>query len=175
MCQWKARCVPEQHVWKAVTYLSTLMSSVLFCGRSPRICQTGVIVSLQRRTPTGSHNAPPMRRDFHKLWQKSHLYHKNDTLFFQTLYKVWDVGRESGKYHLLLMLLSTFGASLASTALRHCITIRWLSVGSATDGILLKTDFAFELPDIPDRKVPPLAPNAVLASLCTIALLVDVD
>lgn len=51
------------------------------------------------------------------------------------------------------MLLSTFGASLASTALRHCITIRWLSVGSATDGILLKTDFAFELPDILDRKV----------------------
>lgn len=49
------------------------------------------------------------------------------------------------------MLLSTFGASLASTTLRHCITIRWLSVGSATDGILLKTDFAFELSDIPDR------------------------
>lgn len=50
------------------------------------------------------------------------------------------------------MLLRTFGAPLASTALRHCITIRWLSVGSATDGILLKTDFAFELPDIPDRE-----------------------
>lgn len=73
------------------------------------------------------------------------------------------------------MLLSTFGASLASTALRHCITIRWLSVGSATDGILLKTDFAFELTDIPDQKVPFLTLNAVVASLCTTTLLEDVD
>lgn len=62
-----------------------------------------------------------------------------------TRHKVCDAGKESGKYHLLLMLLSTFGASLASAALRHCITIRWLRVASATDGILLKTDFAFEL------------------------------
>lgn len=73
------------------------------------------------------------------------------------------------------MLLSTFGASLSSTALRHCITIRWLSAGSATDGILLKTDFAFELRDIPDRKVPFLALNAAVASLCIITLLEDVD
>lgn len=79
------------------------------------------------------------------------------TLFFltNTRESFGIAGKESGKYHLLLMLLRTFGASLASTALRHCITIRWLSVGSATDGILLKTDFAFELPDIPDRKVSP--------------------
>lgn len=73
------------------------------------------------------------------------------------------------------MLLSTFGASLASTALRHCITIRWLSVGSATDGILLKTDFVFELPVIPDRKVSSLAFNALVASLSLITLPEDVD
>lgn len=59
------------------------------------------------------------------------------------------------------MLLSTFGASLDSTALRHCITIRWLSVGSASDGILLKTDFAFELQDIPDpESVTPAFPRS---------------
>lgn len=107
--------------------------------------------------------------------KKSNSYHKNDTFLTNTLEKVWDAGKESGKYHLLLMLLSTFGASLASTALRHCITIRWLSVGSATDGILLKTDFIFELPDIPDRKVPSLAYNALVASLGVITLLEDVD
>lgn len=73
------------------------------------------------------------------------------------------------------MLLRTFGASLASTALRHRITIRWLSVGSATDGILLKTDFAFELPDISDRKVSSLALNALIASLSVITPLGDAD
>lgn len=79
------------------------------------------------------------------------------------------------RHHLLLMLLSTFGASLASTALRHCITIRWLSVGSVTDGILLKTDFAFELPDIPDRKVSSVTSRSVVASLGVITLPEDVD
>lgn len=57
------------------------------------------------------------------------------------------------------MSLRTFGASLASAALRHCITIRRQSVGSATDGILLKTDFAFELRRIhhppPPTPLPP--------------------
>lgn len=50
------------------------------------------------------------------------------------------------------MSLGTFGAALASTALRHCVTIGWRSVGCATDGILLKTDFAFELPRVPNSK-----------------------
>ena len=77
------------------------------------------------------------------MTKKSNLYHKNDTFLYKLSRKFWAAGKESDKYHLLLMLLRTFGASLASTALRHCITIRWLSVGSATDGILLKTDFAF--------------------------------
>lgn len=95
-----------------------------------------------------------------KLWPKeSPLYRKNDTFFFllplllaNTPEKFCDAGKKSDKYHLLLMSLRTFGASLASAALRHCITIRWLSVGSATDGILLKTDFAFELAHVPRQK-----------------------
>lgn len=89
------------------------------------ICQIGCYCLFCRRTPTGSNNAPPMRRDLHKLWQKSHLYHKNDTFSYKHSRKFWDAGKESGKYHLLLMLLRTFEASLASAALRHCITIRW--------------------------------------------------
>lgn len=97
------------------------------------------------------------------------------TLFLHTLLKVWVAGKESDKYHLLLMLLSTFGASLASTAPRHCITITRLSVRSATDGILLKTGFAFELPYIPDRKVSDLALDSVVASFGVITPLEDVD
>lgn len=54
-------------------------------------------------------------------------------------------GIETGKYHLLLMLLNSTFVAHASIALRHWITIRWLSDHSATHGILLKTDFAFEL------------------------------
>lgn len=85
-----------------------------------------------------------MRRDFQKTTtKKSNLYHENDTFSYKHPRKFGDAGKKSDKYHLLLMSLRTFGAPLASTALRHCITIRWLSVGSAADGILLKTDFAF--------------------------------
>lgn len=73
------------------------------------------------------------------------------------------------------MSLRTFGAPLASTALRHCITIRWLSVGSAADGILLKTDFAFELLDIPDREVSFLTLYTSIASESVITPLDDLD
>lgn len=60
-------------------------------------------------------------------------------------------------------MLVHLGLHFTSTAHRHCVTISWLSVGRATDGILLKTDFIFELPDIPDRKVSFLSLNAVVA------------
>lgn len=66
------------------------------------------------------------------------------------------------------MSLRTFEASLASAALRHCITIRRLSVGNATDGILLKTDFAFELRRIhppTEKYIDTLARDAAIACL----------
>lgn len=150
------------------------MSSCLCCV-SPRMCQMGGIGSLQ--PPTGSNNAPHMRHDFNKRWPKKVFFHGNVTSLTNTLEKVWDAGKESGKYHLLLMLLSTFGVSLGSTALRHCITIRWLSVGSATDGIWLKTSLIFELPNTPERKVYHswLLTLWSLYSLRVITLLEDVD
>lgn len=118
----------------------------LFCFvREVRACVRWALLSLCTRVPTGSNNAPSMRRDFHKLWPKSKLDNKYYTFSCKHCEKFSGAGKKSDKYHLLLMSLRTFGASLGSTALRHCITIRRLSVGSATDGILLKTDFAFEL------------------------------
>lgn len=161
MCPGRRQTVSPNHkVRMASSYLKHFDEQLLFLGgggvcfvREVHGCVRLVLLSLCRRTPPGSNNAPPMRRDFHKLWQKSKLYHKNDAFSCKHSGKFCDAGKKSDKYHLLLMSLRTFGASLASTALRHCITIRWLSVGSATDGILRKTDFAFELLDIPDRKV----------------------
>lgn len=48
-------------------------------------------------------------------WDQRVIYIARITLFIHThkLHKVWDADTESSKYHLLLMLLSTFGASLA--------------------------------------------------------------
>lgn len=147
--------------WHPVTF-NTLMSSFFCCwAREVRGCVRLALLSLCRRTPTGSNNAPPMLRDFNKTMTKRKSFIPQERHFFfrllplllaNTPEKFCDAGKKSDKYHLLLMSLRTFGASLASAALRHCITIRWLSVGSATDGILLKTDFAFELAHIPRQK-----------------------
>lgn len=111
-------------------------------------------LSPRRRAPTGSQkathtqkkkNAPPMRRDFHKLWPiKSQLYLRNNTFSRNHSPNFCDAGKKSEKYHLLLMSLRTFGASLGSTALHHCITTRWVLAEQLKE-FYWKQGLAFEL------------------------------
>lgn len=99
---------------------------LLFSERSPWMCQISrcycLLADARLQVPITRH---PCGVISIKLWQKrSNLYHEKWHFSDKHSRKFFGLaGTESDKHHLLLMLLRTFGASLANTAPRHCITI----------------------------------------------------
>lgn len=104
------------------------------------MCHAGAIVSSQTHT----HEVPKkiflinqsIKRATHAAWfpqtvttkiKKKSIIPPEITLFCRKHSpKFCDAGKKSEQYHLLLMSLRTFGASLGSSAPRHCITTRWV-------------------------------------------------
>ena len=150
------------------------MTSILFCfsppmlllfsERSPWMCQISrrycLLADARLQVPITRH---PCGVISIKLWQKrSNLYHEKMTLFWQTLAKVfwarWHGVRQTSPITHVTSYIWVFTRKHSASSLHNN---RWLSVGSATDGILLKTDFAFELPHTPDiEKVSYLASSS---------------
>lgn len=99
-----------------------------FVKESPLMCHVWrycLLADARPQVPKKQNKNAPMRRDFHKLWPiKSQLFDRNNTFSGKYSPKFCDAGKKSDKYHLLLMSLRTFGASLGGTALHHCITTR---------------------------------------------------
>lgn len=135
-----------------------------------------VLLSLCRRTPTGSNNAPPMLRDFHKLWQKSQLYHKNDT-FLRTLEKVlgcWQRVRQIPPItHVISYIWGSTckhsASSLHNNQMAVCWQCNWWNFTENRFRLWTSRYFLIE------KKVPSLALIALIASLGVITLQEDVD